>query len=55
MKVPLSWLREYASPDVPAEAIAERLSVSTCEVERILRRGVPGDLDLFRVGRVLSA
>ena len=55
MRVPISWLREYASPDVPAEAIAERLSVSTCEVERIIRRGVPGDLDLFRVGKVLSA
>ena len=55
MRVPLSWLREYASPDVPVEAIAARLSVSTCEVERIVRRGVPGDLDLFRVGKVLSA
>ena len=42
LKVPLSWLREYASPDVPVEAIAARLSVSTCEVERIVRRGVPG-------------
>ncbi len=55
MKVPLSWLREYANPDVPVETIAARLSVSTCEVERIVRRGVPGDLDLFRVGKVLSA
>jgi len=55
LRVPLSWLREYASPDVPVEAIAARLSVSTCEVERIVRRGVPGDLDLFRVGKVLSA
>jgi phenylalanyl-tRNA synthetase beta chain len=55
LKVPLSWLREYANPDVPAEAIAERLSVSTCEVERIVRRGVSGNLDLFRVGKVLSA
>jgi phenylalanyl-tRNA synthetase beta chain len=29
--------------------------VSTCEVERISRRGVPGDLSLFRVGKVLEA
>ena len=58
MRVPLSWLREYADPGVPAEEIAARLSVSTCEVERIVRRGVPdagGNLGLFRVGRVLTA
>jgi phenylalanyl-tRNA synthetase beta chain len=58
MRVPLSWLREYADPGVPAETIADRLSVSTCEVERVIRRGVPdagGNLGRFRVGRVLSA
>jgi phenylalanyl-tRNA synthetase beta chain len=58
MKVPLSWLREYADPPVSTAAIAERLSVSTCEVERIVRRGVPdanGNLGFFRVGSVLSA
>jgi phenylalanyl-tRNA synthetase beta chain len=58
MKVPMSWLREYADPNATNEQIAERLSVSTCEVERLVRRGVPdadGNLGLFRVGRVLSA
>ena len=58
MRVPLSWLRAYADPGVPAEEIAERLSVATCEVERVVRLGVPdrpGNLDLFRVGKVLSA
>ena len=58
MKVPMSWLREYADPDVTNEQLAERLSVSTCEVERIVRRGVEdtnGNLGLFKVGRVLSA
>ncbi len=58
MRVPMSWLREYADPRVPTAEIAERLSVSTCEVERIVRRGVPdgdGNLARFRVGRVLSA
>src|SRR5919201_70036 len=57
-KVPLNWLREYAPVDASPEQIAERLSVSTCEVERIVRRGVPdvdGNLGLFRVGRVLEA
>jgi phenylalanyl-tRNA synthetase beta chain len=58
MRVPLSWLREYAAPPVSSAEIAERLSISTCEVERIVRRGVPdadGNLGRFRVGRVLSA
>jgi phenylalanyl-tRNA synthetase beta chain len=58
MKVPLSWLREYADPSVSAEEIAARLSTSTCEVERVVRRGVPdsgGNLGLFRVGKVLTA
>jgi phenylalanyl-tRNA synthetase beta chain len=55
MKVPMSWLREYADPSAANAEIAERLLVSTCEVERLVRRGVPGDLGLFRVGKVLSA
>src|SRR5207244_3216522 len=51
MKVPLSWLREYVDVDVPVDELAARLSTSTCEVERISRRGVPdtdGNLGLFR-------
>src|SRR5581483_3805184 len=58
MRVPMSWLREYADPPATTSEIAERLSVATCEVERVVRRGVPdadGNLGLFRVGRVLSA
>ncbi len=58
MKVPVRWLREYASPPVSTEELAERLTISACEVERIVRRGVSDagrNLDLFRVGKVLSA
>jgi phenylalanyl-tRNA synthetase beta chain len=58
MRVPISWLREYAPFDVPLERLAERLSVSSAEVEGIEHRGVPdvdGNLGLFRVGRVLEA
>ena len=51
----MSWLREYVRVDATAAEIAARLSVSTCEVERVSRRGVPGDLSLFRVGKVLEA
>ena len=50
----MSWLREYADPKATNEEIAERLSISTCEVERIIRRG-PADTSGFVVGKVLSA
>jgi phenylalanyl-tRNA synthetase beta chain len=43
---------------MPLPELADRLSVSTAEVEGIERRGVPdddGNLGLFRVGRVLEA
>jgi phenylalanyl-tRNA synthetase beta chain len=55
MKVPVSWLREYARVDATTEQIAHALSISTAEVNGIERRGVPGDLALFRVGHVLEA
>jgi phenylalanyl-tRNA synthetase beta chain len=58
MKVPMSWLREYADPNVTNEEIADRLAVSTVAVDLLSRRGVPdvdGNLGRFRVGRVLSA
>ncbi|HUK45742.1 MAG TPA: phenylalanine--tRNA ligase subunit beta [Gaiellaceae bacterium] len=58
MKVPVSWLRDYVAVDMPLAELATRLSVSTAEVEGIERRGVAdesGNLDLFKVGRVLEA
>ena len=58
MKVPVSWLREYVSFDWPLEELARRLVLTSCEVDRIVRRGVPdvdGNLGHFRVGRVLEA
>jgi len=55
MRVPLSWLREYVRVDATAEQIEHALSISTAEVNGIERRGVPGDLGRFRVGRVLEA
>ena len=58
MRVPVSWLREYVAVDMPLAELAERLSVSSAEVEGIERRGVPdvdGNLGFFRVGRVLEA
>jgi phenylalanyl-tRNA synthetase beta chain len=55
MKVPMSWLREYVRTDATTEQIAYALSISTAEVNGIERRGVRGDLSLFRVGKVLEA
>jgi phenylalanyl-tRNA synthetase beta chain len=57
-RIPLSWLREYVSVDVPTAELAERLALSTLEVDRVLRLGVPdedGNLGLYRVGRVVEA
>src|ERR671932_307387 len=58
MKVPVSWLREYVAFDISVEEVASRLVVASCEVDRIVRRGVPdtdGNLGRYLVGRVLDA
>src|SRR3954465_14323313 len=58
MRVPVSWLREYVPLEMPLPELADRLSISTAEVEGIERIGVPdgdGNLERFRVGRVLAA
>jgi phenylalanyl-tRNA synthetase beta chain len=58
MKVPVSWLKEYVPIEAPIEEVADRLVISTCEVDGIERVGVAdvnGNLGLFRVGRVLEA
>jgi phenylalanyl-tRNA synthetase beta chain len=58
MKVPFNWLREYAPVEVSPEQLADRLAVTTAEVERVSWRGVvdsEGNFDNFRVGRVLEA
>src|ERR687884_1316037 len=58
MRVPLTWLREYVDVDVPTNELADRLTISTANVQRVLRRGVvdeDGNVGLYRVGRVLEA
>ena len=58
MNVPVSWLREYVAFDWTLEELARKLVFTSCEVDRIVRRGVPdvdGNLGFFRVGRVLEA
>jgi phenylalanyl-tRNA synthetase beta chain len=58
LRVPLGWLREYVPIEMPVRELADRLLISTCEVDRIETVGVAdtdGNLGLFRVGRVLEA
>ena len=58
MKVPVSWLREYVSFDMSVDELASKLVFTSCEVDRVVRRGVPdldGNLGLFLVGKVLEA
>src|SRR5436309_8695389 len=58
MRIPISWLRDYVAVEMPLAELADRLSVSSAEVEGVERRGVPdtdGNLGLFLVGRVLAA
>ncbi len=54
MKVPLSWLREYAPTDLDAATLAERLAMTGTEVERVTAHGVSA-LEHFVVGIVVSA
>ncbi len=58
MRVPLSWMRDVVDTGLPVEDLARALSGSGTLVEAVHRTGVPdanGNLDAFRVGRVLSA
>jgi phenylalanyl-tRNA synthetase beta chain len=58
MRVPVSWLKEYVPFDEPVEEVAQRLVISSCEVDRIVKRGVPdtnGNLNHYLVGKVLEA
>jgi phenylalanyl-tRNA synthetase beta chain len=58
MKVPVSWLREYVAFDEPIEDVAASLVFTSCEVDRIVTRGVSdedGNLERYLVGRVLEA
>src|SRR5512134_2322638 len=57
MRVPLSWLREYVTVEATAEEIAQRLAISSLEVDRVIDAGVPdadGNLGRYLVGRVLE-
>ncbi len=54
MRVPVSWLREYVSFDMPPRELGDLLSMTGTKLEAVHRIGVPAGAELFRVGRVLS-
>ena len=54
MKVPYAWLRSHCDPGMTPERLAEKLALSTAEVEKIERVGV-GDPERFVIGKVLTA
>ena len=55
MRVPVSWLRDYVSFDMPVPELGELLSMTGTKLEALHRRGVPAEaLEHYRVGRVLS-
>ena len=54
MRVPVSWLREYVSFDMPPRQLGELLSMTGTKLEAVHRIGVPSGAELFRVGRVIS-
>ena len=55
VKVPLSWLREYVRTDATDRPDRRAALDPDRRGERVERRGVKGDLSLFRVGHVLEA
>ena len=54
MRVPLTWLHAYCDPGLAPADLAERLSMSGTEVERVGHAGAPSGAG-FVVGRVAAA
>ena len=54
MRLPISWLQELCDPGMEPRELAERLSMTGTEVERVTRLGAPSP-EGFVVGHVLSA
>ncbi|HEV2057756.1 MAG TPA: hypothetical protein VGR11_00280, partial [Solirubrobacteraceae bacterium] len=54
MRVPVEWLEDYCSPDLPVDELATRLAMTGTEVDRVEHHGVR-ELDHFVVGRVVAA
>jgi len=53
MRLPLTWLHEYTTPEISTRVLATRLAMTGTEVDRIHQHGVPST-DGFVVGKVLT-
>lgn len=53
MLLPLSWLHDHVTPDLPIRDLATRLAMTGTEVDRIHHHGVSA-LEHFVVGKVLT-
>jgi phenylalanyl-tRNA synthetase beta chain len=53
MRVPIEWLSEYCDPGWEPERLAERLSMTGTEVERVTTAGAPSP-DNYVIGSVLE-
>jgi len=54
MRVPLSWLRDYVDVTLPAEELAEKLTLAGMDVESIERIGAEWSREHIFVGQVLQ-
>jgi phenylalanyl-tRNA synthetase beta chain len=54
MRIPLAWLSSYCDPGLPAEAVADALTLAGIKLERLHRTGV-GDPGAFLTGRVVTS
>ncbi|MDQ3631043.1 MAG: phenylalanine--tRNA ligase subunit beta, partial [Actinomycetota bacterium] len=54
MRVPLSWLHDYVTPELGLRELATRLAMTGTEVDRIHHHGVDA-VEHFVVGKVLEA
>ncbi len=53
MRLPLGWLHDYVTPEIPTRELATRLAMTGTEIDVIHHHGV-GGLEHFVVGKVLT-
>lgn len=54
MRIPLSWLKEYVTFDLPTDELVERLTLAGLEVEGVEAVGDWWDPETIRVGEVIA-
>ena len=54
MKIPISWIKDYIKFDVPANDIADLLTMAGTEVSNIRKIGTDWDKNKLKVGQILN-